>query len=267
MIVLPSQIKCLYCDHTDFWIETAQVVCKNCNHRYIVQHDIPDMRVSTPKDHFAETSQIFYDNNAPKYDANWEEYEPWQIELRESFIAQLKQRSPNPELLDLGCGPGRDVAFFKNHGCSPTGVDLSLGQLRQAKQKSNVPLLRVNMKNLPLSSNGYDGIWCCVSFVHVQREEAMEPIQEMYRILKPDGLLFISVIEGDGTVEAAREIYDNLKEIFELYTADELTRLLSIANFSIQTTNRHEEFKGRNTSEITGGVKTYIDIIAKKKQI
>ena len=40
----------------------------------------------------------------------------------------------HPKLLDLGCGEGRDVVYFAQHGFEVTGLDLSLVGLEKAQR-------------------------------------------------------------------------------------------------------------------------------------
>src|SRR5690349_9604416 len=49
---------------------------------------------------------------------------------------------PEPlRLLDVGCGPGRDVEWFRTHGASTVGADLSSGMLAQARTRRVGPLV------------------------------------------------------------------------------------------------------------------------------
>jgi ubiquinone/menaquinone biosynthesis C-methylase UbiE len=236
--------------------------------RYKLESGIPDMLLKKviEEDRTARISMEFYDLNTKLYDKEWQTFEPWQIELRQDFIRRAKQRASLPEVLELACGPGRDLAYFKSQGCSMTGVDLSYGQLKSASAKVSVPLLRADMRNLPLQDGQFDALWCCVALLHVRREDASLALGQMQRVLKPGGLLFLSVLWGEGNMEVRREIYNNSPEYYEFYKEPEISALVEQAGLSVEDILRREAFQGRKTSEVTGGVKTYIDIFANKRK-
>lgn len=52
---------------------------------------------------------------------------------REKFIERI---FPKGKILDAGCGPGRDSAFFEERGLQVVGIDLSEKLLEIAKQKA-----------------------------------------------------------------------------------------------------------------------------------
>ncbi len=264
MLLIREKMRCVSCGSVTLTEAEGHFQCDACGVRYQLENGIPDMLLKdvVEKDRTARISLDFYDVNSKLYDKEWEKFEPWQIELRQDFIKRAKQRAPVPEILEIACGPGRDLAYFTSQGCSMTGVDLSFGQLKTARTKVAVPLLRADMRNLPLQDTLFDAIWCCVALLHVKRDDAPLALGQMQRVLKPGGLLFLSVLWGEGNLEVRREVYNNCPEYYEFYKEPEISALVKGAGFSIEDILRREAFRGRKTSEVTGGVKTYIDIFA-----
>jgi ubiquinone/menaquinone biosynthesis C-methylase UbiE len=267
MSLILEKMKCVSCGSTRLSGGPEYLSCDSCKTQYSLEGDIPDMLLKEliEEDRAARISLEFYDLNTKLYDEEWAEYEPWQIELRQKFIKRAKARAAVPEVLEIACGPGRDVAYFTSEGCQMTGVDLSYGQLKRARAKVAAPLYRADMRNLPLQDCLFDAVWCCVALLHVRRVDAPVALAQMQRVLKPGGLLFLSVLWGEGTMEVRREIYNNSPEYYEFYKEAELSVLLQQAGFSIDEILRREAFRGRKTSEVTGGVKTYIDVFARKR--
>lgn len=124
------------------------------------------------------------------------------------------------------------------------GVDLSYGQLNTARTKVAVPLLRADMRNLPLQEL-FDAVWCCVALLHVRRDDAPLALRQMRRVLKADGLLFLSVLWGEGNMEVTRKLYDNSPEYYEFYKEAEITALMQDAGFKVEKVLRREAFRGR----------------------
>ena len=77
------------------------------------------------------------------------------------FIQNLK----GTEILDVGCGPGRDAKYFSDHNLKVTGVDLSDRLLNIASKKvPGAKFIQMDMRRLDFSENAFDGIWVSASF-------------------------------------------------------------------------------------------------------
>jgi ubiquinone/menaquinone biosynthesis C-methylase UbiE len=51
------------------------------------------------------------------------------LEIAKEFLTLLE---PGAHILDVGCGPGRDMAWFESHHVNVTGVDFSSAMLELA---------------------------------------------------------------------------------------------------------------------------------------
>ena len=103
-------------------------------------------------------------------------------------------------VLDLGCGPGRDVGFLTHLGCQVFGLDLSSGMLAEARRRlPGAPLLCADLRTLPLASHSLDGIWACASLVHLRRAQLPGALDETVRLLRPPaGVLYLALKGGQG---------------------------------------------------------------------
>lgn len=137
---------------------------------------------------------------------------------------------PNGHVLDVGCGTGRDMAWFENRGITVTGIDLSMAMLQFARHRVAGNLLNMDMCLLGLRDACFDGVWCCASLLHVPKSMALGALQGFRRVLKPGGMLAVVVQEGAG--EAWEDSYvDGVSRFFARYRADELERILGRAGF------------------------------------
>ena len=59
-------------------------------------------------------------------------------------------------VLDVGCGAGRHAAALAEAGTRPIGLDLSLSLLRRARDVSTAPLVRADMRWLPIRAASMD---------------------------------------------------------------------------------------------------------------
>lgn len=100
-------------------------------------------------------------------------------------------------ILDLGCGDGFYLFLLSKLGLNLqlTGSDFDEAGLEAAKRNLNnkkIKLIRGNlMQRLPFSSNEFDKIVLSEVAEHLPND--LKGLKEVYRILKPGGLLCLSV--------------------------------------------------------------------------
>jgi ubiquinone/menaquinone biosynthesis C-methylase UbiE len=134
-------------------------------------------------------------------------------------------------LIDVGCGTGRDMAWFETRALSVTGIDLSTGMLSYARGKVSGNLLIMNMCRLAFRNDCFDGAWCCASILHVPKREAAHALGEIRRVLRTGGMLAISVQQGSD--EGWEESYvPGVRRFFARYTVAEFSDLLGEAGFA-----------------------------------
>jgi ubiquinone/menaquinone biosynthesis C-methylase UbiE len=152
----------------------------------------------------------------------------------EKFIDLLEPSfGPNSHILDVGCGPGRDMAWFENHNVNVTGVDDTQAMLEIARTKVRGSLVQSDMRKMPFKAHSLDGIWCNASLLHLPKSDSPTALLEFKRILKPNGILFLAVQEGEGENLETREVYGENQRFFARYTTPEMTGLLEVAGFEV----------------------------------
>ncbi len=109
-------------------------------------------------------------------------------------LLKVELKGDEQTLLDFGCGPGRlsiELANFTN--CHVTGVDPIEHLLTLAPNAANVSYKKIKNNIIPATNESFDVIW--ISFVLggiIYRNDLKRTIDELYRILKKGGLLFIT---------------------------------------------------------------------------
>lgn len=121
-------------------------------------------------------------------------------DVSQNYAALLKHLPPQKglEILDLGCGPGRDLKYFKDQGHRPTGLDACGEFCKMAEVFSMSPVLHQDFLNLKLPAEKFDGIFANASLFHVPRQELTRVLKELAESLKPAGILFSSNPRGKG---------------------------------------------------------------------
>jgi ubiquinone/menaquinone biosynthesis C-methylase UbiE len=102
-------------------------------------------------------------------------------------------------ILDIGCGPGRDIASLSEIGFEVFGVDRSEGMLTVAGRVApRATLVCGDIRSLPFGSELFAGVWHCASLVHISPFDAVTALSEVARVMSPGGSLFLSVAAGNG---------------------------------------------------------------------
>ena len=100
-------------------------------------------------------------------------------------------------ILDLGCGPGRDLAAFAARGHVAVGLDGSPRFVEMARADSGCEVWLQDFLALDLPACRFDGIFANASLFHVPCAELARVLGELHAALKPGGALFCSNPRGD----------------------------------------------------------------------
>lgn len=107
--------------------------------------------------------------------------------------------APNPlDLLDFGCGPGRDLVALRDRGHRPTGLDGSARFCEMARRESGCLVLHQDFLDLDLPLAAFDGVFANASLFHVPSQHLPVVLAQLWAALRPGGVLFSSVPRGDG---------------------------------------------------------------------
>jgi SAM-dependent methyltransferase len=104
--------------------------------------------------------------------------------------------SPPFRILDLGCGPGRDLRVFVERGHLPVGLDGAPSFVRRASEYSGVEVWEQDFLALDLPDVAFDGIFANASLFHVPAQEIVRVLSELRASLRPRGVLFASNPRG-----------------------------------------------------------------------
>ncbi len=95
-------------------------------------------------------------------------------------------------ILDLGCGPGRDLAHFRSLGHEAIGLDGSPRFVEMARSRSGCEVWHQNFIDLSLPTARFDGIFANASLFHVPTRELARALRELAHALVDGGVLFSS---------------------------------------------------------------------------
>lgn len=117
---------------------------------------------------------------------------PLKIERTLNILLQYKNR--HAKVLDYGCGIGFNIYYYAKVFPRVCGIDndkhaVEIARKQLKKLKCNKRVLHYDGKKLPFRQNTFDIVSASDVWEHVENPRLM--LKEIYRVLKPSGILFI----------------------------------------------------------------------------
>jgi len=150
----------------------------------------------------------YYELNADKYTKQTENIDMQQ--MYEAFVPFVPQGG---RILDVGCGTGRDLKWFREHGYQAEGLEPAPALAEVSRMRSGASVQESRAEELNILAR-YDGIWACASLLHVPRELLPDTIRRLISALKPEGILYMCFKKGltDHVAEDGRLFNDQTCE-------------------------------------------------------
>ena len=144
--------------------------------------------------HISDMTIGHYDRAAEDYRAGTRNHDVSQNHA--AFLDAIEAEAPYA-ILDLGCGPGRDLLHFRSLGHDAMGLDGSMAFAAMARRYSGCDVLHQNFLALKLPMRHFDGVFANASLFHVPSQELSRVLAELADALKPRGVLFCSNPRGN----------------------------------------------------------------------
>lgn len=113
---------------------------------------------------------------------------------RDTLVAAMPY---NPgKILDIGCGPGRDLIAFKSQGHTVIGLDATPAFVEMAKELSGCEVWQQSFLNLNLPLAMFDGIFANASLIHVPRDQMVKVLINLHKSLVSSGVIVMSMCRG-----------------------------------------------------------------------
>lgn len=120
-------------------------------------------------------------------------------DVSQNIDALLRWVKPNigARILDLGCGPGRDLKTFAAMGHTAVGLDGSSSFVEMARAYSGCEVWLQDFLSLDLPAASFDGVYANATLFHVPRSDLPRVLGEIGSCLRPGGVLFVSNPRGN----------------------------------------------------------------------
>ncbi len=159
---------------------------------------------------------------AEVYDKNTLKRQKYNDAIDEIIIEFLQSRKEKSlKILDAGCGTGMRAEKMKR--AFPTftvdGFDICENMIKIARTKDLNEVTVQDISKLSYPNESYDAIMCLFSVIAYldSKQARKDAAKELFRALKPGGILFIDVINrwhlGEG-LSFKRSYFDAIKDFF-----------------------------------------------------
>ncbi|MEO6319034.1 MAG: class I SAM-dependent methyltransferase [Polaromonas sp.] len=113
-----------------------------------------------------------------------------------AMLLRHVQAPPPFTLLDVGCGPGRDLKVFAGLGHTAIGLDGAARFADMARAYSGCEVWQQDFSQLDLPAQHFDGIFANASLFHLPSQALPRMLRALHASLKPGGVLFSSNPHG-----------------------------------------------------------------------
>jgi len=127
-----------------------------------------------------------------KYVAQYRKDYAWLNSFEQGYIAKLRSNISGKKVLDAGCGTGRNSIRLSEMGAQVTAVDISPNMVKSLQYKNNITTHIADISDLPIEDNTFDIVICNLVLVHFY--DPSQALTELYRVLKPDGLIWLTIL-------------------------------------------------------------------------
>ena len=172
-------------------------------------------------------------------------------------VANLHQRllhtfSPGAQLLEIGCGSGREAAFLCAQGYEVQGIEPAPAMIDRALYLHPELEGRLFQGSIPdelpapiVQNEHYNGTYAVASLMHLSKEQLQPTFENLHRLLKQDGRLLFSVpLSRPDLTESG---YDEKGRYFLLLTSDQWIDQAESAGFHTINTFTNGDGMGRES--------------------
>jgi SAM-dependent methyltransferase len=146
-------------------------------------------------DRIAALTLNHYDERA---EAFWKRTRDHDVSQNIAALLRHIDGTPPFTILDVGCGPGRDLKTFTQLGHRAIGMEGAPALAAMARAHSGCEVLEQNLLASDLPAARFDGVFANAVLFHVPTMALPHVLGALHAALKPRGVLFSSNPRGEG---------------------------------------------------------------------
>jgi SAM-dependent methyltransferase len=167
-------------------------------------------------------------------------HKPFDRLMLDELAARVRGGGP---LADVGCGPGHVAAYLRDAGADALGVDLSPAMVALARRRyPDVPFHVGDVARLPFADGAWAGAVAFYSLIHLAREEVVEALREIRRVIRAGGPLLIAFHVGE-EVRRLDTLWDVPVDLaFVFFTVEEMRGYVGDAGFVVERCEERDPY-------------------------
>ncbi len=164
--------------------------------------------------------------------------------VRQKYLAIVDSSlTAGARVLELGCGAGVPITEHLARHYRVIGLDLSPGQLDMARRcVAAAAFVRGDMAALSFASASFDAVVAFYAIIHVPRDEHGQVLAEVFRVLRPGGLLVLTAGAGE-SADVVEEDWLGAPMFFSHFDGQTTERLVSRAGFQVTDAKDEQELE------------------------
>jgi SAM-dependent methyltransferase len=180
----------------------------------------------------------FYDHHAATFASQTAD-----LDMSPLYGRFLQHVPVGGQILDAGCGVGRDARAFAERGYKVMAFDASAEMVRLARERvgSLADIRHMRFEDVPWRGE-FDGVWACASLLHVPPAAFPGVASRLADALRPSGAWYMSFKLGRGERVAGGRLFVD-------HTAESLRTVLTGAPVELVDTWTSEDVRPGRTGE------------------
>ncbi|MGA7776224.1 MAG: class I SAM-dependent methyltransferase [Paraburkholderia sp.] len=147
-----------------------------------------------------------YSQDAARYSQEWLDQPP----PNDLYALLETHLVPQGKTAEIGCGNGRDAAWLAAQDYDVTGFDAAEGLLAEARRlHPQITFREASLPSLEAIDETFDNVVCETVIMHLPAEAIPLAVDNLRRILRPNGVLYLSwrVTEGEDKRQPDGRLY------------------------------------------------------------
>lgn len=146
----------------------------------------------------------YYDQNAQEYASK-----TMHADMHYAYERFLFNTFKGAEILDLGCGAGRDILYFQKQGMKVHAQDASAQLALIASKNTGIQVEVKDIRDID-AKDQYDAIWACASLLHLPFKELEEVLPKLLQAIHKEGIIYMSFKYGEFEGERDGRYYTDM---------------------------------------------------------
>jgi len=186
------------------------------------------------------------------------------------LVASCFKEQEVEKVLDLGCGAGNNLFALQEAGFTLTGVDQSsqgidLVKKKMKELKRKAVLVQARFQQLPFPKSCFDALVSVQTLNHGYEADVLAGISEIERVLKPQGIIFVTLAGRIANGEVRYSLVKTAKRVEERVYLPQTGQEIGVPHFIYNLATIKKHFQSFVLLKIWRDSRGYYCFLGRKK--